>query len=989
MKRNSERKFWGRLAFALNAGLSLAATSALAQTANQPADQPANQTAPVAAAANNPAIHMQKFVVTGSNIPLAADAVAVPVAVISQHLIQDSGESVSTLDLLRKVMPNISGIGNENAQIATTSNYGGAQLTLKNLQPLILINGLRVANDPAEAVGGNQFADLNMIPVAAIDRIEVDQNGASAIYGSDAIGGVINIILKKDYNGWQVGGHFGESTDTGHYTERSAYVTGGVSTDKTSITVSFDYGKEDPLLLADRSYTNPIYGTYTFPGSLEVYNNTTGADNFYLLASNVNAPPVSPTGYTINQLVSMGVYTPESTATQFTEFNLANGETLLQALKRYSFVADIQHNIFNNQLVGFGDILYANTKTQSQLNAQPVVPYVEDPWIDVNVIGSTTPPPAGTTFIPSTAPTNPFSNSVYLDTNGTGTYTPESAPGNGDGSGFEILARNRFVDYPRVYDDDDNYFRGVAGLKGDITDELHWLTFANINRYSLYYTNPGLIDTDALNAALADGQINPFARVQAAGAFNGVIGTAFVNALDTTNQFGFKFDGTPFSIPGGDLGFAVGAEYTRETLSAIPDINSLPNSTGTTQGWSNATTFQQFDASRWFQSYYAEVNAPLTGPTMAVPGAYSVDLDAAIRYDGYSGHVGSSTVPQVSLSWEPFDDSFKFRASAGKSFVAPALFQLYGPVSAGSTVSITYNTYNGVDGGSKSAQFNQTSGANPDLKPSTANTWEAGFVFTPKAVPGLEITADYSDIFQKLIVGSIPANTIIQDVELRGSASPYDQYVHYNSPTGATPSAPGGISSKSPQSIYVIENNVNLAGQRVDSVDADIEYTTPPLGFGKLELSSRWTWYGRYIEQLVPTEPYYEYVGTASQVQNTTIPRWRTYTTLDWLYAGWDATLGYSWIDSVTDVGVGGDNQYGFETVPAFTAVDLALQYSFSHLALNHWLDGVTVTVGVNNVGDTQPPLAINAFPNTNADIGTYYEGALGRMWYVDFDYKF
>src|ERR1039458_9137149 len=141
---------------------------------------------------------LQKYVVTGSNIPMAADAVAIPVATIDAQIMDLSGVNSDTLDILRKVAPNISGIGQENAQISTASNFGGASVNIKGLPTLVLVDGRRVANDPAESTGGFQFVDLNVISPAAIDHIEVLQDGASAIYGSDAIGGVINIILKKN-----------------------------------------------------------------------------------------------------------------------------------------------------------------------------------------------------------------------------------------------------------------------------------------------------------------------------------------------------------------------------------------------------------------------------------------------------------------------------------------------------------------------------------------------------------------------------------------------------------------------------------------------------------------------------------------------------------------------------------------------------------------------------------------------------------------------
>jgi iron complex outermembrane receptor protein len=962
----------------LFAAYSLITTTGKAQAATSTTTTTTTTTAAPTTDENQPQV-LEKFVVTGSNIPMAADALSIPVATLSQTTIQESGIASDMLDLLRKVQPNISGIGEENAQIDTAATFGGSEAEIKGLPTLVLIDGRRVAYDPAEAAGGDEFVDLNLIPVAAVERIEVLQDGASAIYGSDAIGGVINIILKKNYNGWEMGAQFGYSTDTGHYAERSGYLVGGIATDKTSITVGFNYNDHNELYLSSRPYTNPIYGTYTFPGSLEVYNNTTGNDQFYTLSPGVNAPPGGG-NYTISQLVAMGIYTPNSTPTQFEKFNLANNETLIDAKKEYGAMANFDHKIFGDKLVGFGNLIVSHSYTWSSLNAQPVVPFVEDAWTDVNVEGyASSPPPAGVTYVPYTAPGNPFSQ-TFLDQ---GQAMAETGPGFGNGSGYEILARNRFLAYPRVYEQDSDLYRIVGGLKGDITDNIHWEGAANINRYSLNYQNPGLIDTDALNAALASGQINPFAIQQAPGAFNGVIGTAFVNMLSTLQSYDFKVDGSLFDLPGGGLGFAVGVVYMTEGLSAVPDINSLPNSTGTTAGWSNATTFQDFDASRNVTSEFAELNLPVTSAKMNIPGAYAFDVDGAVRYDTYSGHVGNTTNPEVNLSWEPFDDELKFRASAGTSFVAPELFELYGPVSSGSTADITYNS---VGGASTTAQFNSSGGSNPNLKPSTARAWATGFVYTPKQVKGLSLTVEYSRIDQKNIVGTIPSATIVQSVETLGLASPYAAYIHYNSPTGSEVSGPGGISSHPPQAIYVLASLVNLGGNDVDSTDITLEYTFPT-NFGKFDFTSTWTWYNSDTLQLIPTEPFYQYSGYAS-VNEGTVPKWRTYTTLDWKKDGLDAVIGVTYISSVQDIGTGGDDQYGFESVASFTAFDASLTYDFNHLHMGYGLDGLKVTIGVNNAFDKLPPLAINAFPNTNADVGTY-DGAIGRMWYVSGSYKF
>jgi iron complex outermembrane receptor protein len=335
------------------------------------------------------------------------------------------------------------------------------------------------------------------------------------------------------------------------------------------------------------------------------------------------------------------------------------------------------------------------------------------------------------------------------------------------------------------------------------------------------------------------------------------------------------------------------------------------------------------------------------------------------------------------VAWQPFDDELKFRGTAGSSFIAPTLFSLYGPISSGATDSITYTA---VDGSSHTAQFQSTGGSNPSLKPSTSKSWSTGFVYTPKQVKGLSLTVDYSQITQKDIVGTVPATTIIQSVETNGTSSPYIGDVHYNTPTGAEPSGPGGISSHSPQSIYVIANLSNLAGQDVHSTDITLDYTWNT-SVGKFDFNSVWTWYNSYTLKLIPTEPFYQYSGDAT-VNEGTIPKWRTYTTGDWKKEGFDVFVGVTYVSSVTDLGTGGDDQYGLENVASFTAWDAGVTYDFKHLHMGWGLDGLKVTVGVNNAFDKAPPLAINAFPNTNADVGTY-DGAVGRMWYVSGKYSF
>jgi len=912
------------------------------------------------------------FVVTGSNLPQAMDALAVPVTIIDSKVMEESGVNADTLDIIRKVSPNIGGVGEENAQNGGGGTFGGAGVEVNGLLTLVLVDGRRVVNSPAGAAAGGQFVDLNLIPPAAIDRIEVLEDGASAIYGSDALGGVINIILKKNYSGWEAQSHYGYSDNSGHYTERSASLVGGASNGATSIMVGLDYAQHDAILLKDRSYTNPAYSTYTYNGVIDIYDVATGSDDFYQLAPGVNAPPGGG-AYTINQLVAQGIYVPKTPDQILDGFNLANNLTLIGYLKRYSAMVNMEHRIFGGRLVAFSNVMLAHTSTWSEQDAQPNSPYVEDAYVDNDLYWGFTPPPAGTSFVPVSAPSNPFSQS-FVDQAGDGQ------------SGEIITVRSRITQYPKPFNNDSDLFRIVLGLRGDVGESLHWEMAANLDRSSLAYTNSNLINASTFNAAIADGTVNPFAMTQAPGALNGILGTGFVDMLSTLESYDAKIYGSFIDLPAGPLGFAVGGSYLREGLSAANDNGSVTNSDGESQGWEYAYTFNSFSSNRVVTSAFAELQIPVTGPKQSIPGAHSISIDGALRYDGYSGTVGATTNPELSLSWVPVDAQLKFRASAGTSFVAPLLYALYGPFSTAALYPITYTVYNG-NGAQETGQFNGTSGSNPELKPYTAKTWSAGFVLTPRMIPGLSITADFIDLSLRGFEGTLSPNIIVQSVESLGPESPYASDVHIGGPNGPTVAAPGGISGHTPEEIYVTGTLINLGASTQCLTNVKIDYSRSFPRIGKVEVESAWTGEQRLTDQVDPSEPYYSYIGKVSQNIGT-VPRWINYSTVDWSRAGVDAFLGISYFEGATDVGVGGDDPYGFEHVGAYTQYDLGASYDFSHIHSHRWLRGLKVTAGVNNVLNRTPPLAPDVFHLTNADIGAY-DGAIGRMFYVNAKYDF
>jgi len=938
-----------------------------AQTANAPASAPAP-------APGDQPVTLEKYTVTGSNIQMASDELAVPLQTFDNQAIQESGVSTNTLDILRKIAPSIAGIGVENATISTASNYGGSLLTLHGLPVLVLVNGHRLASDAAEAVGGNRFTDLNMIPPAAIDHIDVVPDGASATYGSDAVGGVINIVLKKDYNGFETDFHYGISPTTGHYNERTVAVTGGSSHDGSSITVSAEYTESTPILFSQRGNTASYYANNYIPGVIDIYNLLTNVDEDYILAPGLNAPP-GGSMYTIQQLTTgipgvnggkpVYIDVGADPAAGSLLFNFSQGQTLIESLKRSSFVVNFDHKFFTN-LTGSGDIMYARTITQSQLNAQPIYPYLSDAYTDGWYNGG--PPTPGTQYVLTSSPSNPFST-AYID---------QLADGN-TGNGVDV--HDRFIQFPRIFQNDSTELTVNGALESKFWDDKFTATAAGvISRYQIDYANQNVINSANFYAALANGTINPFAISQAPGVLPGtILGTATMSGQSTLSQGSFIIQGTPATLPGGDLGVAAGVMYTREGLNASADANTEQHL------WLNSPTIKPIDASRWNEAFFGEINIPIFAPKENLTGVDELSVDLAGRYEKYQT-VGTSSDPKISIKYVPIDEQFALRFSAGKSFIAPQLYSLYGPVNVGASNDVTYTTLGGVQ--KSDVQFESQSGSNPNLKPSTASGWTLGFTYTPNAVKGLTFTADFFSSHQLAIVGSVDQQTIVQSVELLGASSPYVSYVHFGSATGPNPTAAGQISTRPLSNVYLVTPEQNLGGAYTRGIDAQVEYETKTSAAGKFDLKSTGTIYNTAELWIVPTQPYYSYLGETS-INDGTVPHYKVYSTFTWDFHGLSTTVGNLFVPSVVDAGSGGANTVATPNhVSSYVQWDASTEFAFSHLHWGRVLDGLTWRVGIANAFNREPPLAKNANSNNYADDG-YYGGTIGVLTYTDIQYKF
>jgi iron complex outermembrane receptor protein len=975
---------------------ALIAPKALAADAGQAAAAPAGEE-PVALA---------PLVVTGSNIPTSADTTDVPVTIVSSQDIADTGDNANLLDILRKEIPAFGGrssTGNANATNANQNTAGGSEIQLRNLDTLVLINGRRVAASGANGDnGGKSFVDVNQIPTAAIDHVEVLTDGASAIYGSDAVGGVINIILKTNYQGSEIGGRFAISQNKGDYTEKSGYFVAGASTNGVSLTVTGSWSETAPLWQNQRAFiASNLQAKSSFPG-------IAGGD---FLSPGINSPSQSnPVGLAATApsfaaLVANGTY-----QSGVPLFNLSPYQTILQQTNQKAITAAGTVEIVPKHLTGFGDLVISDTHAFLQTNGF------------LNNLASVT--------VPAGAP-----------------YNPLTVAATGVIAGTLALPLKTF-DYGRGE-------RITGGFRGEINDDWSWeiggtysgerleqdlanelfmpnITLAVAGGYnSANVKTPGgnysqVIQESTYPAAtnlVYQPALDPFARqtVSAASIAN-LYGTEVILTSSILKGVDTKLVGTPFSLPAGKFAIAVGAAYRIESLSATPDLNSYALSINPAyHNWgAGGVFFGPFSHERSITSFWAETRLPITSPTWNVVGLHALDLSLAGRDENYSG-TGRSDVPKIGLRWQPVDDQVTFRYTYSKAFTAPDMWHQYGPPSVTAASSATFFQSNLGPTyplpANHSYSYFSGNGNNPNLQPSHAWSRSAGVVISPKAIKGLTISVNYVNVFQKGLAAGAGAGNDIASVNALGSASPDFSAVAIGGIPGTPGSsqtllaAPGGLYNyvNSPGykgDIYIADHFINSGGLHVEAFDFNPEYTFRTESMGTFTLGTDGTWMDHFLFSAIPGAPFYEFAGysTNTQTEAGSFPRLSFYTTLDWKYHEFEGVIGNSYMSSMTDVGTPAS---GLTYAPAnyllthpavpisyYTSWDLQLNYTVSRATaqrLAGWLRGSTFGVGVNDLFNRMPPYAgisqAAANNNNNVDVTEY--SPIGRLYYVSGTVKF
>ncbi|MFZ8887113.1 MAG: TonB-dependent receptor plug domain-containing protein [Steroidobacteraceae bacterium] len=650
---------------------------------------------------------IDEVVVTGSRIRRKDETSMSPIFTMDLGDIQSSG--IVSMGALLQELPSVGSSLNSNGTAGVS--HGTSSLNLRNLganRNLILVNGRRWVNG-AGTRGFRDFVDMNTIPMVAAERVEVLKDGATAVYGSDAIAGVMNIITFKRFDGLEARAYMGSSSRNDGETV-NADVLWGKAGDWGSVMLSGNYSKADPIYVEDRAFSRvPLNGLST----------STERGRFRGGGQFGGARFTRVDGASGNSLEDFRPFVDPDD-----RYNGQTGQYLTGPLELAGLFGQARVRLAGDtELVLEG--LFNNRKSDQRF--APVVPTIRGSEGFV---------------IPADHPYNPFGvqfSGSSLDIN-------------------RVLVENDF----RYNEQDVDTMRVAAGLEGTLANGWAWDAFYSFAKNDAVWLSRNQIDRDALALGLGP---NDRCAANNCTPIN-IFGTITEEMIDYINFTGRDENGTRQSdfvanltgdlleLPAGSLAFASGVEYRKEEGYDRPDsiINSTPvyqNNRRTTSAPRNPT-----DADYDLWEAYLELSVPVIADR---PMFQSLELDAAVRYSDYSTF-GDTTNAKFGLAWRPVQDLL-VRGTIAEGFRAPSINELYSglretnlpavdPCSGGGAglpgCAGVPSTYDQADYGGTTVR--SLVGGNPDLQPETSDNLSYGFVFTPAALDGFSISMDWYDV---------------------------------------------------------------------------------------------------------------------------------------------------------------------------------------------------------------------------------------------------
>ncbi len=974
---------------------------------------------------------LQEVVVTGSRIAAPNQTSTSPIVTVTTDEIKDSGrvDITDMLNQLPQINSNALGQDLGNKTSGLTSAGGVATADLRGLGPnrtLVLVDGRRLGTGSPQTVIASPAPDIDQIPLALIQRVDVVTGGASATYGSDAIAGVVNFITKQNFEGFQIDGQIGgnwhnnsngfakQLLSEGGFTGPSGSTWDGRRTNFTvtaganildgrgNVTAYFGYQDMQPVTGADRDF-----------GSCQMFYNANldglecgGSSNsnfFYPTnnAANTNDDVFSVKG---DQFIVRGTQDTTPPAV----FNYQGYIYMQRQDTRYN-AGFLSHVDVNDYFKPYAQFMFMDDRTHQEVAATALFRQSNPLTLDGNYLINCS---------------NPLLSAQQAALMCTPAQIAADALNPGSVNADVEIGRRNVEGGPRTYEYKHSNYRMVLGTKGDIAEgwtydaygQYYYTNFSSINGHDFGFdkiTNALQVTTDGNGnpVCISGGSCVPYDPFKDGGvtanqlAYLTELGTATGNTslktlhADVSGQLGTYGVKLPTANDG--VGVNFGYEYRKEGDVYQPDQayeNGLIVGTG--------GAYPAIDASVSVKELFGEVRVPIAQDK---PGIYDLVFDTGYRHSKYSQSGGVNTY-KFELQYAPIED-YRFRASYNRAIRAPAIVELFNPQLVGKiqfgedpcapseadgTLAATFEqcartgvTQAQYDNKSipqgTAQQLTQLQGGNPNLKPESADTYTVGVTARPSQLPDLTASIDYYHIKMKDLVGALPAQLILSNCLNTGDPTFCSQLVRQKA-TGSLngASVAGGG--------YIVQTNVNIGAGVLNGIDLQSTYKYDLGNYGMLRFMLNGAYLLKNTSTPVPGGGSYDCAGLFGPTCQTVNPKWRHSLRTSWDITH-DITASLTWrYFSKVKLDNNDSNPLLFESALGGVASFRSTIGSTSYFDLTgSWKVSkhLQLRAGINNLLDRDP--AISPADITSGGAPNYYEfyDALGRQVFAAFTAKF
>jgi len=971
---------------------------------------------------------VERISVVGSNIKGSTMTSVLPVTELNAEDIAATG-ALDGNELLRSI-PQIGAVGFTGTRGGNTgTNAARGDVGSVNLRSigegntLVLLNGRRMVNHPITQTNFGvpvTSVNSNSLPISGLSRVEVLRDGAGALYGSDAVAGVINYVTKDSYEGGSFKVRYGSESGT----DRDDFTLSGnkgfeFNDGQTFFMVSANYAKKNGIQASEKKYASNqdlrSRAPEFFADDTDFDNRSTlepWADLHYIgLSSSIDDYIIRPVSYINNA-------GEQQDASSCGGGALANGAGVMgdvcldaagshdRALRpnrneERTLVPDIDRiNIYTSLSHEFGDMEYYNESTYYRSKAKRQ-------WEQSAILSN------GTFDVPAHSYYNPFGPVNFAD----GRINPNRIPGLDTDlvpvEGLDYNLRIRPTDVgPRQVEVESTSFRFLNGLRGTY-DDWDWDTGVLYSEAETDDVATNRISSPLLLAQLsldtADAY-NPFTGVNPSipssiidltpnpqSSIDPFLTKSVRSAKTKLTLVDFKASNPYlFELPGGDAGFAFGLEWRKEELiednssnfdGSIPFVegNSTPVNASSLQG---SSVRLDVSGERKVTSAYAELALPLLAD---MPAIHSLDMQLAVRYEDFSD-IGNITRPKMAISWYP-TEMLQVRGAISKGFRAPNLLQINSP---GATLTtgvddfaensldvngnVVVNADTLADGGSGNGNYNLSTSGNKDLKAEKSENISLGLTLQP--LDGLTITYDWWQVETTDTVGVLSDENISRlDLILRSNGSSHPDVIR------------GAIDADNPlgEIVQINRRYENLNTRTITGYDISVDYEFDT-SIGNFDLSLNGARTLKFDQEaggdaltIVNAGADPEVLGTAvgDIVGTSSIPEWQATASIKWKSNDelWRAGLFIKYVGEVDDTSASKtvDGETFFYEMPSQTRAN-------AYITRKDFMDyeDLSLSFGINNIFDQDPPLADNTFG---------YDGSLhssrSRYFYTSINYNF